>query len=130
MIVLDANVLIGILDANDRHHTPALRILEEFLSEGYGASVLTVAETLVHPTMNGSQDRAISALNEIGLTVLPLDAGDVLALARVRADYRVRMPDAAVLHAAMVTGSSLATFDAALISAAHDAGVIIAATTR
>jgi predicted nucleic acid-binding protein len=48
---------------------------------------------------------------------------DALALARVRAQYQVRMPDAVALHAALVTRSRLATFDTGLAAAAHRAGI-------
>lgn len=50
MIVLDANVLIGFLDERDAHHTSARLVMEKFVEEGYAASVLTVAEALVHPS--------------------------------------------------------------------------------
>jgi predicted nucleic acid-binding protein len=123
MIVLDANVIIGFLDANDPHHSRTLRILEDSIAEGYGASVLTVAEALIQPTKHGLHDAASTALNEIGLVVLPLNSEDALALARVRAQYQVRMPAAVALHAALATKSRLATFDTGLAAAAHKAGI-------
>ena len=54
---------------------------------------------------------------------MELSSTDALALARIRAQYQVRMPDAVALHAALTTGSSLATFDASLATAAKEAGV-------
>lgn len=123
MIVLDANVLIGFLDERDAHHSSARLVLEEFADEGYAASVLTVAEALVHPAANGLQDRATTALSSIGLAILPLGSDDVSSLARIRAQYRVRMPDAVALYAALTTRSRLATFDAGLADAARKAGV-------
>ena len=125
MIVVDANVLIGFLDERDAHHAAARLVLEEFAKEGYAASVLTVAEALVHPTMAGLQDRATSALSAIGLTILPLRSDDVSSLAGIRARYRIRMPDAVALHAALTTDAPLATFDAALADAARQAGVTV-----
>lgn len=127
MIVLDANVLIAFLDADDLHHSVAVTLLEDHVTDGFGASALTVAEALVHPTTNDRQDRAAAALGGIGLSVLPVTANDALPLARVRAQYRLRMPDAVVLHAAITTRSGLATFDAALTAAARDAGVDVTA---
>ena len=124
MIVLDANVIIGFLDASDVHHSHAVRVLEDALAEGYAASVLTVAEALIHPTRLGLQDSASVALKEIGLTILPLSSEDAPSLARVRAQYGVRMPDAIVLHAALTTGAKLATFDGDLAAAAREAGII------
>jgi predicted nucleic acid-binding protein len=125
VIILDANVIIGFLDANDPHHSAALRVLENHSAEGYGASVLTVAEALVHPTKHGQQDRVAAELNAIGLTILQLGNNDAPLLARIRARYQVRMPDTVALHAALTTGSRLATFDASLATAAREAGITV-----
>lgn len=125
MIVLDANVLIAFLDARDAHHSLARLVLEEYASEGYAASALTVAEALVHPAKQGLQDRGSAALSDIGLKILPLSGEDATSLARVRARYRVRMPDAVALHAALTIRSPIATFDAGLAAAAREAGVTV-----
>jgi predicted nucleic acid-binding protein len=126
VIVLDANVLIAFLDATDSHHSATVQLLERRYADGFGASVLTVAEALVHPTRVDRQAAAIASLERIGVQTIPLLAADALALARVRNSYRVRMPDAVALHTALVTGSELATFDDALAAAAESAGVGIA----
>lgn len=123
MIILDANVLIAYLDADDAHHSRAVDLLEQHASEGFGASVLTVAEALVYPTRHGHEERVASVLNEIGLRVLPLQAQDATPLARTRAKFGVRMPDAVALYCATQQRSMLATFDKALADAARQAGV-------
>jgi predicted nucleic acid-binding protein len=123
VIVLDANVVIGFLDANDPHHAASLDLLERHFVDGFGCNVLTVAEALVHPTRADRQDAALASLNRIGVQVIPLDASDAIALADVRATYRLRMPDAVALLTAMQFGSELATFDAGLAAAAERAGV-------
>lgn len=123
MIVLDVNVLIAFLDANDAHHEASLQILEGHAVEGFAASVLTVAEALAHPTRVDRQDAALAALRRIGLNILPVDPGDAAPRARVRSQYGVRMPDAVALCAALSSGSALATFDDALIAAVERAGV-------
>ncbi|GGF20867.1 type II toxin-antitoxin system VapC family toxin [Subtercola lobariae] len=123
MIVLDANVLIAFLDSSDLHHNVTLEILDAFAPEGYGASVLTVAEALVYPTRNNSQDRSASAFARIGLMTVPLAQTDALDLARIRSQYGVRMPDAVALFTALSTQSTLATFDIELAAAARAAGV-------
>lgn len=125
-LVFDANVLIGFLDSTDAHHANTLSILAEFVHVGFVASALTVAEALVYPTIAGVQDRAHAALDDIGLSVVPLGEHDVLELARVRAQYRVRMPDAVALHAAITTHATLATFDHELADAARRAGLAVA----
>ena len=126
MIVLDANVLIAFLDSTDSHHAATVDLLERRFADGFAASVLTVAEALVHPTRVDRQDAAMASLARIGVQVIPLEAPDAAALARTRNSYRVCMPDAVALHAASSTGSELATFDEALIAAAERAGIIVA----
>ncbi len=126
MIVLDANVLIGFLDATDPHHAVAVDLLERRFIDGFASSVLTVAEALAHPTRVKRQDAAMAALLRIGVQILPLNAPDAAALARVRDAYRLRMPDAVALHTALSSGWELATFDDGLITAAARAGVIVA----
>ncbi len=126
MIVLDANVLIAYLDADDAHHDAAVSLFEHRFLDGFSASVLTVAEALVHPTRHGRKDAALAALATIGIHALALDSSQAAELARVRHEYRLRMPDAVALHAAISTRSELATFDDALAAAATKAGVAIA----
>ena len=126
MIVLDANVVIGFLDANDPHHEASLDLLERHFVDGFGCSVLTVAEALVHPTRVDRQDAALASLTRIGVQMIPLEASDAIALADVRSTYRLRMPDAVALLTAMQFRSELATFDSGLATAAERAGIQLA----
>ena len=48
-----------------------------------------------------------------------------MGLARIRSQYRVRMPDAVALRLAIATTWELATFDDALAGAARLAGVVV-----
>ena len=126
MIVLDANVLIGFLDATDPHHDASLALLERHFVDGFASNVLTVAEALVHPTRVERQDAAMASLTRIGVQVIDLVSSEAGLLAGVRSAYRLRMPDAVALHTAIQSGSELATFDAGLASAANRAGVPLA----
>ncbi|MGV8882614.1 MAG: type II toxin-antitoxin system VapC family toxin [Rhodoglobus sp.] len=126
MIVLDANVLIGFLDSRDPHHHASVALLERHVVEGFASSVLTVAEALVHPTRADREDAALSALHRIGVRILTVEPSDAADLARVRSTYRVRMPDAVALHAALKFSAGLATFDDALATAAEQAGISVA----
>lgn len=126
MIVLDANVLIAFLDESDPHHEDAVDLIERRFLEGFAASVLTVAEALVHPARTGRDAEALTSLASIGVRILPIEATEATALARARSSYRVRMPDTVALYTASSTGSELATFDDALIAAAERAGVAVA----
>lgn len=126
MIILDANVLIGFLDATDPHHVACLELLERHFAGGFGASVLTVAEALVHPARVQREYESMASLATIGVQVVPLEASEAVALAGVRNTYRLRMPDAVALHTALLTRSAIATFDTALAAAAERARVAVA----
>lgn len=123
MIVLDASVLIGVLNPRDAHHRAAIALLEDVSHELWTASVLTVAEVLVRPARSGRENAAADAITELGVEVLPFPASDAVGLARVRARFALKMPDAVVLHAALKAGGALATFDDALAAAARTAGI-------
>lgn len=125
MIVVDANVLIAFLDSDDAHHEDAIALFEHHFLDGFAASALTVAEALVHPTRVDRHDAAAASLRTIGVEVVPLTAADATPLARVRSQYRVRMPDAVALHTAISNHADLATFDESLASAAARAGVTV-----
>lgn len=126
MIVLDANVLIAFLDASDPHHDEAISLFERHFLEGFSASVLTLAEALVHPVRSGRQDAALTSLTTVGVAVLPLESSKAADLARVRSEYRLRMPDAVVLQAAISAGADVATFDESLARATQAAGLRVA----
>lgn len=123
MIVLDASIVIALLDADDAHHAAADHLLREHLGEGFAMSALTLAEVLVRPVQTESAERVETALRALGVSVLPVASDDALPLARVRATTGVRMPDAVVLHTAQVAGGALATADRALADAARGRGV-------
>lgn len=123
VILLDASVLIGFLDRDDDHHERAVSLLEEHEWDEFAASVLTVAEVLVHPTRAGTQDAALAALHRIRVQLLPVPDSAALEIARVRSQYGVRMPDAVVVQAALAAGGSVATFDQSLAAAARKAGI-------
>lgn len=123
MIVLDASVLIGLLNPRDAHYRSAIELLEHTSDEQWAASVLTVAEVLVRPVRSGREDAAADAITALGIEILPFPATDAVRLARVRARFALKMPDAVVLHTALDAAGALATFDDALASAARTAGI-------
>jgi rRNA-processing protein FCF1 len=49
---------------------------------------------------------------------------DAVPLARLREQTRLKLPDAAVLHTAMVAGCSIATTDVVLAQAAGRVGIV------
>lgn len=123
MIVLDANVLIAFLDSDDVHHARARSLVEAHVEGGFAVSVLTAAEAIVHPARAGRGAEGMAVLDRLPLMLVPFTEQDIQGVAQVRADRRIRMPDAVVLHTALASGAVLATFDATLAGAAREAGV-------
>lgn len=123
MIVFDARVLIAHLDAADAHHSEAVAVMEELEEFEFAASVLTVAETLVRPAMSGRADEVLAAFERLHLLQFPIEPADARSLARVRADTRLRMPDAVVVHLAEALHGEIATADVRLGHAAAERGI-------
>jgi predicted nucleic acid-binding protein len=123
MIVLDASVLIGHLDGNDRHHARARDLLEASGGSPLGASPISLAETLVAPARTGRLGTARAALERIGISELALAADSATRLAELRANTGCKLPDCCVLLAAQEHQGRVASFDADLIEAARSLGL-------
>lgn len=122
--VLDAAALIAHLDESDAHHRRATAEIEVAGERGaLLASVLSVAEILVHPTRQGRAAEVERALSEMDLEVLAVPDDAAAALARLRDRTRRNMPDCCVLLAAQQTSAIVLTFDEKLASAARDLGL-------
>lgn len=127
VIVLDASLLIAHLDGADVHHDRATAIL---LSAGadaedVAASPITLAEVLVGPARAGRLDQALAALRQLGVVSVDLPTNAPAQLAELRAATRLKLPDCCVLLAATQTGATVATFDAAVASAATRRGLAL-----
>jgi len=123
VIVLDASVLIAHLDGSDPHHARAQSLLEAHSSEPWGASSVTLAETLVHPARAGRLEDAEAALVGLDIQELLLGGAAPGRLAEMRADVGLKMPDCCVLLAAQDNDAAVASFDADLLSVARKLGV-------
>jgi len=107
LTVLDAGVVIAILDAEDRHHVVArsalgLRLLA---SDGLVLPASAYAEVLVAPQRQGeSAVRAVDAfLEALPATIHPVTAEIARVAARLRAEHgrRLPLPDALVVATAI-----------------------------
>ena len=125
MIVLDASVLIGYLEARDAHHAAALRLLADTDDE-LAVSVVTMAELLVGPVRNGTAARAQQVLSALGVIEHPLPQDAAVELATLRTTSGLRLPDCCVLLTAQELNAGIATFDAALARGASAHGVPLA----
>jgi predicted nucleic acid-binding protein len=126
VIVLDASVLIGHLDAADRHHAKARGLLETNIGEPLGASVITLAETFVSPARAGRIDDAEAALQRLGIVALMVDENAPTRLAQLRTETGLKMPDCCVLLAAQEHDGVVASFDSDLVAAAVGLGLATA----
>lgn len=112
LIVLDAGVLIGFLDANDAHHgrshielSGALSTNEQLLLP---ASALT--ETLVGPSRRGPEavDIVRKLIARVPIVVVPLDEAIAADAASIRATHRsLRLPDALVVATTRILQADL-----------------------
>jgi predicted nucleic acid-binding protein len=124
VIVVDASVLIALLDIDDAHASAAADVLGGGMHERFAAHRLTIAEALVHPAAVGVAARAVGHLEALGID--PVDElDDPLELALLRSGTGLPMPDCCVLLAATRSRADLATFDVRLARAAREAGLSV-----
>jgi predicted nucleic acid-binding protein len=107
LTVLDAGVVIGVLDANDPHHEAARRTLAAALERGDALTVpaSAYAECLVAPARRGREAiRLVDAfLADLPTEVEPITRQLAARAAELRARHgrRLRLPDAIVLATAV-----------------------------
>ncbi|MDR1189096.1 MAG: PIN domain-containing protein [Bifidobacteriaceae bacterium] len=123
MLVVDANVLIALANPNHVHHEAAAAVLDR--DGELAIPALTLAEVMVLPAAAGELDSAMAQVDALGVVAYPLEVSDVRRLAALRAETRLRMPDAVVLLLTLRHGATLATFDERLARVARDLGVAV-----
>ena len=126
MIVLDASVLIGYLDAGSAQHDRAAALLTREIDDDFAVNLLTLVEILVAPTRTGQRDTVLGILDDLGVQTLPFRAGSAVTLAQLRVETQLRMPHCCVLLSARDQQARLASFDARVVTAARDLGIVIA----
>ena len=123
MIVLDVSVTIAVLDRGDALHARALQLLRDQVDDEFAMHAVTRAEVLVGPVRRGRLALAEGRLDALDLLTLDLTASDAPALAGLRAESRLKLPDCCVLLAAERVGGAVATFDERLARAAERRGL-------
>jgi predicted nucleic acid-binding protein len=105
LTVVDASVVIAVLDSKDAHHASATEALRAARMQRESIVVLPAsayAEVLVHPARAGGQ--AIAIVREFcteQLAIEPLSSEIAEAAAQLRARYEgLRLPDALVVATA------------------------------
>jgi predicted nucleic acid-binding protein len=113
-LILDASVLIGLLDTADRHHNRAVDDVEVADSEGHQLLLPASAysETLVAFARARRLDEARRAITAMGISIVPLNDRIAEQAAELRASHdRLRLPDAIVLATARDLGGRLLSYD-------------------
>jgi len=121
MIVLDASVVISLLESGHVHANEAAEIMDT--EEELILHPLTLSEILVGAIRNGSEQKVLSAIDRIGIETWVPDPDHARRIARLRAETNLKLPDACVLDTALTRNASLATFDERLVHAAHIYGI-------
>lgn len=100
MIVLDASVLIGHLNASDANRKAADSLLHDHGPGPFGVSPITLAEALVRPTREGRLKQVSAGIHKLGVAELPFGKYAPVRLAILRSETGLKMPDCCVLLAA------------------------------
>jgi predicted nucleic acid-binding protein len=113
-LILDASVLIGLLDSADTHHDRATDDVEAADREGRQLLLPASAysETLVAFARARRLEEARRAITAMGITIVSLTDTIAERAAELRARHtRLRLPDAIILATAQEMGGSLLSYD-------------------
>jgi predicted nucleic acid-binding protein len=125
--VLDTDVVIGALDRADAHHGAATALLLRLIADGVPRrmSPINYAEALVRPAeRGGALERAVAALEGLGVELVPPSAVVARDAARIRGEG-VSLADAFAIAAARQVGGVVASFDRRVQRAARAVGVAV-----
>ncbi len=122
-LILDASVLIGLLDTADAHHHQAVEQVDH--ADAGGTTLLAPAsaysEALVSFARAGRTADARDAIAAMGIIVVAMSQEIAERAAEIRARHdRLRLPDAIVLATAREHGAELLTYDDRLNKIAED----------
>ena len=120
-LILDASVLIGLLDRGDAHHQAAVDDVEAADKRGDEllAPASAYSEALVAFARAGRASQAREAITAMGITVTPMtrELGELAAELRAR-HRRLRLPDAIVIATAQQLSAQLLSYDSRLVKIA------------
>jgi predicted nucleic acid-binding protein len=120
-VLLDADVLIGALDATDAHHALAREWFAGWTADGTERliGVLNLTEVLVGPSAQPARlARAREALAVLGVRAREPNEAIAVDAARIRGRHPVSLADAYLLATARASGATIASFDRKLVRAA------------
>jgi predicted nucleic acid-binding protein len=97
VIVVDASMMIALLDERDAQHEKAVERLLELADQTLACSPMTLAEVLVGPARTGELEVARQVITELDIAKIPLAGGAAARLAVLRAGTNLKLPDRCVL---------------------------------
>jgi len=121
-LILDASVLIGLLDASDAHHLTAVDDVDaaDQAQRMLWTPASAYSEALVAFARADRVSDARESIAGMGITIAPLTAQIAERAAGLRAEHeRLRLPDALVLATARELGAGLLTYDDRLSQVAN-----------
>ncbi len=125
-VVVDADVLIGALDASDSHHRAARALFTEWHRSGEPVVVSSVnlSEVLVAPAADRRRLRqARTAIATLGVAVHGPGEAIAVEAARLRQLYPVSLADAYCVATAGILDAALASFEQKVTRAARAEGI-------
>jgi predicted nucleic acid-binding protein len=125
-VVVDADVVIGALDASDAHHADARERFEAWQAAGTARlmSAVNLSEVLIAPAGDARRlSAAREAIAALGLAIHAPTEAIAVDAARIRVEHPISLPDAYLLATARHAGASIASFDRKVLEAAARAGL-------
>jgi len=125
-VVLDADIVIGALDAADAHHAEARALLAGWNAEATARtmSVVNLTEVLVGLALDPVALRiGREAIRALGIKPHPPNEAIAVDAARIRARHPISLPDGYVLATARHAHADVASFDRRLLRAAAAEGL-------
>jgi len=108
LIVLDASVLIALLDPNDALHTAARAALARHAGDDLKLPASAYAESLLGPARRGRLAEATQAIVALLLDIVPITGEVAEEAAELRARHpSLRLPDALVVATGSVLGAAV-----------------------
>lgn len=120
-LLIDADVLIGALDASDAHHRQARTMFTKWREnrDTVSISVVNLTEVLIAPSAEPrTLAAARAAIATLGVAVYHPNEAIGVDAARLRQRHPISLPDAYCLATAKHTGSAVASFDQKIVKAA------------
>lgn len=127
-LLLDADVLIGALDAHDGHHAHARALFTRWHhdQDAVAISAVNLTEVLIAPSADAAQlTAARRAIGALGVTMHQPNEAIAVDAARLRQQHAVSLPDSYCLATAKHTGSTIASFDQKIVKAAQREGIAV-----